>query len=124
MLNRAFDSTLAIRVTNPRRVGDDAVVREHIRVEPVEFRLVDVRGDHALLEIIENAITAGAPKIPPGLLVQPGPDLGTGLPHHLAERATGIAQRHDKQAWSPIAASGAVPGQGPFPVVHLCLLTG
>ena len=49
------DSTLPFRSGSPTRHGqaDHPVVREHVAIERIEGRLVDVGREHALFEIIE-----------------------------------------------------------------------
>src|SRR5690606_17987022 len=47
VLDRALDRALAVRIADPTRVGDDAVVREHRGVHGVELRLVEIGTDDA-----------------------------------------------------------------------------
>src|SRR2546427_8513442 len=51
--DRRLDFPLPIRGADTTGQRDDAVVREHIAVERVEGRIVDVGREHAFLEIVE-----------------------------------------------------------------------
>ena len=44
---------LAVGIADATRQGDDPVVGQHVAVERVERRIVDVRGEDALLEVVE-----------------------------------------------------------------------
>jgi hypothetical protein len=59
-----FDLALAIGIAHATRQAHDAVVREHVPIEGIERRLVDVRCQHAFLEVVEvmcpRAICGGA----------------------------------------------------------------
>ena len=43
-----FDLALPIRVADTARQRDDPVVRQHVPVERIQGRVVDVRGEHPL----------------------------------------------------------------------------
>ena len=58
------------------RERDDAVVREHVAVEWVDRRVVDVGREHALLEIVEDDGLRHAAEAAKRLLVELGPDRG------------------------------------------------
>ena len=44
----------AIGIADATRQRDDAVVREHVAIERIERRVVDVGREHALFEIVED----------------------------------------------------------------------
>jgi hypothetical protein len=71
---------------NPLAPSDSGVHR-------VELGLVQVGLENALLEVVQHHIAAAPAEIPPGLFMQTGPDLLTGIPDNPAETAPGIAQR-------------------------------
>ena len=48
-----LDLALSVGVADAARQGDDAVVGEHVAVERIERRVVDVRVEHALFQIVE-----------------------------------------------------------------------
>ena len=66
---------LAVGIADAARQGDDPVVGQHVAVERVERRIVDVRGEDALLEVVEHDDADGAAQPPEGPLVQLSPDL-------------------------------------------------
>ncbi len=56
MLDRRLDRTLAIGIRHARNVGHGTIVREHRGIHRVEGRLVQIRTDHALLQIVEHDV--------------------------------------------------------------------
>ena len=49
-----LDSALPIGITDATRQADDAVVREDVAIEWIERRVVDVRSEYALAQVIED----------------------------------------------------------------------
>src|ERR1019366_7066020 len=122
--DRDLDATLAIRVTDPRRVGHHAVMGERGGVHGVQIRLVQVGLDDALLEVVQHDVAAAAAEVTPGLLVQPRPGLLAGLPDHPPKAAPRIAQRHYEQPRLAVPVGAGHPGRRTFTVVDLDLLAG
>ena len=52
--NASFDLPFAVRIADATRQGDNAVVGEDIAVQRIERRIVDVRGEDAFFEIVED----------------------------------------------------------------------
>lgn len=69
----ALDLALAIRVVDAAWQGDGAVVSEHVAVERVERRIVDVGFQDAFAEIVEDHGASGATQAAEGLLGEFGP---------------------------------------------------
>jgi hypothetical protein len=61
-------------------------VREHVVVQGIERGIVDVRGEDAFFEIVEDDDAHGAAEPTKGPLVELGPDLRARLPHQQAHR--------------------------------------
>ena len=115
-----FDLALAIGVADPTRQGDDPVVGQHVAVERIERRVVDVRGEDALLEVVEHDDAHGASQPSERPLVQLGPDLRARpldqQPHGLAR----VAQGQDEEPCSPVLAGVRVTDHRSLAVVDLC----
>lgn len=54
MAGTGFDLALSIGITNAARQRDGAVVRQHIAVERIQRRIVDVRLEHAFAQVVED----------------------------------------------------------------------
>ena len=115
-----FDLALAIGVADPTRQGDDPVVGQHVAVERIEHRVVNVRGEDALLEVVEDDDAHGASQPSERPLVQLGPDLRARpldqQPHGLAR----VAQGQDEEPCSPVLAGVRVTDHRSLAVVDLC----
>lgn len=97
VLNRRFDGALAIGIPHTARVGDDAVVREHRRVDRVEARSVPIGPHNPLFQVVEHRIATGAAERPKRLFMQLRPHHLRRLPHHLPKALARILERHDEQ---------------------------
>jgi len=64
-----LDLALAIRIADPARQRGHPVVREHVAVERVELRVVDVGREHALLQVVEDGRRGGPAQPAKRLLV-------------------------------------------------------
>ena len=56
-----LDLSLAVRIADPTRQCDRAVVREHIAIERIEQRIVDVGLEHALAQFLSSTTAAVTP---------------------------------------------------------------
>lgn len=97
VLNRILDSPLAIRIADAARIGDDAIVREHRRVDRVEGRFIEVRPQDAFFEIVEDDVLGTPAQGVEGLLMQLRPDLLIGLPHGCANTLPRILEGHHEE---------------------------
>ncbi len=117
-----FDAALAVGVAHARRVRHHAVVRQGRGIDRVEFGLVQVGLEHALLEVVEHDVAAAAAEVAPGLLVQPGPGLLAGAPDHASEAAPRVTQRGHEQPRLAVAIGARHARERPLAVVDLHLL--
>jgi hypothetical protein len=85
MLNGRFHAPFAVGVSDPGGIGNDTVMRQHGGIGAIEFRLVKIGLDHALLEIVENDVLDAATKVTECLLMKARPDLAAGPPNDLTE---------------------------------------
>ena len=117
-----FDLALAIGIPNPTGQGDDAVVSEHVAVARVERRIVDVRGEDAFLQVVEDddAHRAAQPAERP--LVERGPDPGTRAPDEQPDRLAGRAQRQDEEPRAAVLAGVGVADHRALAVIDVALL--
>ena len=91
MLDRVLYRTLSIWIPHAGGIGDHPVVREHRSVEAIDLGLVQIWGDDALLEIVQNHVADHAAKVAEGLLMQPAPGLLARLGHNATEAALNSA---------------------------------
>lgn len=126
VLDGALHGPLAVGIAHARRIGHDAIVGEHRAIEAIELRLVDVRRDHPLFEVVQDHVLRAAAKVAKRLLVQPRPSLAARFPHHPAIRAPRVTQRHHKQPRFAVTAADTarVERRGAFAVIDLCLFPG
>ena len=116
-----FDLALPIGMADAARQGDDAVVGEHVAVERIQRRVVDVRAEDALLEVVEDDDAYGAAQPAERPLVQLGPDLGAGAVNQQPDGLARVAQGEDEESCPPVLAGVGVTDHRSFAVVDLCL---
>jgi len=76
-----LDLPFAIRMTDATGKRRDAVVREHVTVERIRRRIVDVGLEDAFLEIVEHREARSAAEATEGALVELGPRATARLPN-------------------------------------------
>ncbi len=70
MADRGLDLPLPIGIPPPTRQGDGLVVREHVAVQRVQDRVVDIRGEHAFAQVVDDDEPDVAAQPTEGLLMQ------------------------------------------------------
>ncbi len=122
MADAGFDLPLAVGIADATRERDDAIVGEHVAVERIQRRIVDVGGEDAFLQVVEDDEADRPAEPTKGLLVQFGPDLRTRPPHEEADRFTRVAERQHEEARPPVLAGLGMAHHRPLAVVDLGFL--
>src|SRR5688572_7806499 len=104
MADAGFDLAFAIRIADAARQRDDAVVREHVAVERIERGIVDVWGEDAFFEIVEDDDADRAAEPTKSAFVELGPDLRARLPDQQTHRLARVAQRQDEESRASVLA--------------------
>src|SRR5437016_1375031 len=117
-----LDLSLAIGIPDAARQRGDAVVGEHVAIEGIERRLVDVGAQHALAEVVEDddGRRPAEPRECP--FVELRPDAGARLPREQADALAAVAEREQEEPRAPILARRGVADHGAVAVVDLALL--
>src|SRR5882757_3276477 len=72
-------------------------MRQQRGIDRIVLRLVQIRTDDTLLQVVQHAVLDRSAERPERLLVQARPHLLIGFPNDLAEGLAGILQRHAEQ---------------------------
>src|SRR3989442_8035942 len=70
---------------------------QHIAVERIQRRIVEVGRQHTLAEIVQDHYTSDSRQPAKGLFMQFGPDPRTGMRHQQTNRLAAVAQRHPRE---------------------------
>ena len=84
--NAALDLALPIRVADPGRQRDGAVVPKEIAEERIQDRVVDLRLDDAFAQVVEHDDLRNAAQPAESALVELGPDPRQGLEREQPDR--------------------------------------
>jgi hypothetical protein len=119
MADTGFHVPFAIGIADAARERDDAVVRERVPVQRIERRVVHVRGEHALAQIVQDDDADGATESVKHTLVQLRPHLRARAPHEQPHRLARVAQREHEEPRAPVRARGLVADHRPLDHVEL-----
>src|ERR1044071_2697690 len=97
-----LDLALSVRIPDTTRQRDDAVVTENVAVQRIELRVVDVRLEYALAQIVEHDGRRRAAQTTKRLLVELGPDPHARRPHEKPHGLAAEAERQHEQARAPV----------------------
>ena len=116
-----FDFAFPIGVADATRQRDGAVVREHVAIERIERRVVDVGREHALFEVIEHDDGRGAAEPAEGALVQLTPRLRARSPRQQADGFPRVRQREEKESGAAVLAGLGPTHHRALAVIDLAL---
>ena len=123
MAHPGFNFAFAIRIFNATRQGDRTVMGQHITIERIERRVVDIRLEHSFAQIVEHDDTHAATQTTKSFLVEFGPDATTGTEGEESHALAAVAKRHDKQTGASILAALRIAHPGTSAVIHLRFFT-
>src|ERR1022692_302584 len=90
----------------------------------VQSRIVNVRDEHALAQIVEHDDARWAAQPAKGSFVQFGPDSRTGAEGQQTNRLAAAAQSHHEQPGAPVLAALGIAHHRAGAVIDLRLLAG
>ncbi len=119
-----FDFSFSIWITHPAGQRSYTVMRQNIAIERVQLGIVDVGCQDTFTKIIENDDSCGSAQSPEGLLVQFGPDAGTGSEGEKTDRLAAVTQRQHEQPRTPVFACYRIAHHRAGAVIDLALFSG
>ena len=124
MADARFDLALPIGIADATRQRDRPVVGEHVAIERIDRRVVDVGGEDALLQVVEHDDPHGPAELAEGPLMERGPHLRARPPDEKADGLAGVAEGQDEEPRAPVFARRRVTHHRPVPVIDLGFLAG
>ena len=113
---------LAVRIADPARQRDGPVVLEHVAVQRVDRRVVDIGLEHALAEVVEHDHAHRAAQPTESLLVQLRPDPTRRAEHQQSDRLAAVAEGEHEEARPTVLLGLRMADHRPLAVVDLRLL--
>src|SRR6266850_7316474 len=99
-----LDLALAIRVAHAAGQCRDAVVGEHVAIERVERRIVDVGVEHALAQVVDHRHARRAAQAAESHLVQLRPDPRAGLERQQSDRLAAVPEPQHEEPRAAVLA--------------------
>src|SRR5664279_4242679 len=119
--DHSFDPGLVLRLLGPRRVDQAAVVLGHLRIGPVEQRVVEVGTDHPGLQVVGNQPQRHPAEELPRRNVRGHPGGGIHAQHRPHEHVPGAGQHDHERLHPPQPATHRIHPAAQVAVVDLCL---
>jgi hypothetical protein len=117
-----FDFAFAIWIPDAARQRHGAVVREHVAIERIDRRVVHVRQQDTLFEIVEHDYAQRAAQTTESFLVKLGPDARTRAENQQPDRLSAVAEGHHEEPCPPVPTR-RVAHHRARPVIHLPFLS-
>jgi hypothetical protein len=122
VLDTRFDFSLTVAVAHATRQRHGAVVGEHVAIERIEIRIVDVGLEHALAQIVEHNDAHRAAEPGQGLLVKLGPRPRARAEGEQPHGLSAVAEYEHEHASATVLAGLRIANHRALPVVDLGLL--
>jgi hypothetical protein len=117
-----LDFSLAVGMHHAAGHRRRAIVAEHVAVQRIQRRIVDIGLQHALAQIIEDDDARDSAEPMKRLFVQFGPDARAGLEREQPNRFAAVAKRQDEEAGATVLARVWIADHGPVAVIDLRFL--
>src|SRR5208282_2086471 len=124
MTNAGLDFSFPIGMANPASQAYGAVVRQNIAENRIERGIINVWGEHTLLQVIENHDSGATAQPTECFLVELGPGPCTGAERQEAHGLAAIAEGENKQSGASVLAGLRIADRRPATVVDLGFLSG
>ena len=119
----ALHLALSIRIGDPAGKCDGAIVRQHVAIERIQRRIVDVGLEDAFAEVVEHNRASGPAESPEGLFMQFRPDASVGVKGENTDSLTAIAEGKNEQPGAAVLAGMRVADHRPGAIVDLRFLS-
>src|SRR5471030_3327336 len=123
MADAGFHFAFPVRIPDPARHRDSAIVSEHIPVERVQSGIVDIGREYSLFKVVGNHDSGRATQAPESLLMQFRRDAGTGLEAEKPYTFAAEAERQYEQTRAAILAGLRIANHRAAAVIDLRLFT-
>ena len=99
-------------------------MREHVAIEWIERRIVEVRCEDAFFQVVEDDHGGGPTQPPKRALVELTPDRRARLPREQPRRLPRVREREEKQARAAVLPRLGAAHHRPVAVIDLSFLAG
>ena len=123
MADAGFHLAFPVRIPDTARHRNSAIVCEHIPIERVQSGIVNIGREYTFFKVVGNHDSGRAAHPPEGLLMQFGPDAGTGLEAEKPYAFAAKAERQYEQTCAAILAGLRIADHGASAVIDLRLFT-
>ena len=110
-----------VGIADPAGHGDSAIVSEHIPIERIQSGIVNIGSEDTFFKVVGDHHSCCAAQPPEGLLMQFGPDAGTGLEAEKPNALAAEAQRQHEQTCTAVLARLRIADHGAGAVIDLRL---
>ena len=113
-----LDFAFAIRIPDAAREPDHAVVGQHLAIERIERRLVDIGRQHALFQVVEDDDPRRSAQSTKRAFMELRPGLCTRLPNQQMHGFARVGEGQDEETGAAMLAGLWMADHRPVSVVH------